>query len=195
MNAPHLADSDPYRLKTGVSSPFRSSSRGLLVTRIFRRLLSFQGVLWTLTIAIVLFLVAFPLLRNLWASYTWERVPCHLSPEGLFPPDQRKYFFQYDGVSYTCQFRNFWDSSNIAAWNVSAWRSLGTVPLGPPNAFCYISPGNPPSAVLNLDTHKRLDLAAPRLGITALLVAAAALMSRAARKHRSPAASDPAKAA
>ena len=139
----------------------------------------------------MLFLCALPLVQNLWAYYTWERAPCTLAPEGLFSSQWRKYFFELNGLRYPSHIRDFWDSTNVAAW-----RSLGTKRLDPPNTFCYVSPGDPSSAVLRLDAHKRLDLAAPRLGITALLVAATAIMSRAARQRRSPATtSDPAKAA
>ena len=156
-----------------------------------RVLFTFQGLLWTITLAGILFLGAFPLARNLWAYYTWQRVPCLLSREGLFPPNQRKYFFERNGIRFSSDARDFWAGTNLAAG-----RSLGTERLDPPNTICYVSPGDPPSAVLFLDAHQRLDRAAPQLAVATLLIVATALLSRAARRRR-PAASaaNPAKGA
>jgi hypothetical protein len=164
-------------------------SRGPLVTRAFRFFLSFQGLLWTFTLAAVLFLCALPLARNLWAYYTWERVPCTLSSEGLFAPEDRKYFFQRDGVRWSAFARDFWDRNDL-----DAIRTLGTQLIDPPNMICYVSHDARPRAVLYLDAHQHLERALPRFGVSSFLIAAAAILSRAAKKRRlaSPA-NDPAR--
>jgi hypothetical protein len=145
-------------------------------------LLSFQGLLWTVTLATAAFLCVTPLAQELWAYYTWDRVPCWYSVV------IDRYFFERDGVRYTGFTHDFWET-----FDPQIGRSTGSSQMPPADRICYVNPGPPRRAVLNLDAHQRLDHAAPRLGIATLLIVAAAVMSRAARQRRPAAAVDPAK--
>ena len=148
--------------------------------KIGRFLLSFQGLVWTLTVAASLFLCVFPLMRNLWAYWTWEQVPCWA------PPENKNFFFELDGVWYLSEVPDFWDRLDV-----SAGRSVGASVFHT-NSTCYVKRGNHVQAVHFLDAHKRLDRAAPRLGIVSLLVVVSIMLTRATRR-RPPAAADPVK--
>jgi hypothetical protein len=117
--------------------------------------------------------------KNLWAYYRWERVPCKVRTDGLF-------IFKYGDRAYTNQKRDMWDRRD--------YRPELTIDPGPTPSICYVAP-DMKDAVLYLDAHKRLDRALPALIPVALASCVAFIITyvsrRAARKRSSPEAAAP----
>lgn len=135
-----------------------------------RSLLSFQGLVWTLAFVAITVLVAFPLVKNLWAYYTWIPVPC------WYGPSNARFFFERDGASYYGECHDFWD-----AYFPVVSRATGQSKGHPTDSLCYVNPGTPKEGVAALDVHKRWDRAIPRLSISAMILVAAALLSYASK--------------
>ncbi len=135
--------------------------------RLFR---SFHGLLWLLSVTAALFLLGYPLAENLWAYCTWQQTPCWVGPEG-------RYFFEYNGARYYGTSLDFWDGLNRPATPATGTEILEN------NAVCYVDTGQPLQAVLNLDAHKHLDQALPRLAVVVMLLVATAILSFATRKR------------
>ena len=88
------------------------------LSTIARSLLCFQGLLWIFTLAVSFYLCAFPVLRNLWAYYTWDRVPCWHAKDG------NKFFFEREGVFYYGHCHTFWDSLDLGVVRATSQFSI-----------------------------------------------------------------------
>lgn len=117
-----------------------------------------------------------PLLREVWARYTWQRVPAYNFP------DTDKFLFLHKGKTWICARPNLWHSARTDAM-VAASQDLP----GPPNTVCYVSTGHPPIAVLRLDAYQHLDLGAGNFAAAAALFAVTVgLVIFSSRKKRVP---------
>jgi len=126
-----------------------------------RRLKTFSGALWACSIAAALFIVCTPLIQNLWAYYTWERVPCWGKPE--------RFFFSYGESNYYCGRRDFWVSPILRAE-----LSIPGNSHPEPTTICYVRPGHPHSAVFALDAHRHLERGMGRYATAGMLLAGCA---------------------
>ncbi|MCL2646586.1 MAG: hypothetical protein FWD61_06215 [Phycisphaerales bacterium] len=116
--------------------------------RRLKRFFTFSTVVWLLAIAAVFFLIAVPPLQDAWAYLFWKPVPCKVTiEEGKF----RKFLYNYGNCSFNSIREDFWVRNKVASWE--ARKVVGTEENF--DQTCYISPGNPYSAVLNLTAHKQ----------------------------------------
>ena len=145
-----------------------------------RFLFTFNGLLWAFTFLAALALVAYPLARNLYASYTWDKVPCWYSAA------THTWYFDRDGTRYTTDVPDFWSGFIVPA-------QMPRVPQNfarPFDDYCYVSHSQPYEAVHRLDAHKNLEGALPqliRLSVLLCVVTILTVVSRRLKHNPQPA--------
>jgi len=141
--------------------------------RISRAIFSFTTLIWSLVLVAAFVLLALPLLRNVIAYYTWEKVPCWFSPE------TRTSYFDRDGRRYATTTPDFWSTLDVSTSAVAV-----NAIKGPPNAYCYVSRSAPYQAVQSLDAHKNWPMALPRIAMFSAVLAVATVITVAAKKAK-----------
>jgi hypothetical protein len=138
-----------------------------------RFLFSFDGLLWTSAVVAGLALLAYPLARNLYASYTWDKVPCWYSPA------THTWYFDRDGNRYVTDVPDFWTSFTVPA------RPSAAAPITRPfDDAVYVSRTKPYEAVHLLNAHTNWERAMPRIVIVGFIVGVALFLTLAAKKTK-----------
>jgi len=170
-----------------------------------KRFFTFSTVVWLLAIGAVFYLIAIPPLQDAWAYFFWERVPCKAIEGGGF----RKFVFDYGvkGTQYDEEkkiktemvvIRSFYSGrENFWIRNSGTHRTFNTSDTEKNfDQTCYIAPGKPSSAVLDLTAHKQWgwDRGGGSLFLSGFVICVAAVLtfvSRIRRKASSSAARAP----
>jgi hypothetical protein len=155
---------------------------------VLKRFFTFSMAIWLLAAVAVFALIGLPPAQDAWAYFFWEKVPCRIlannpgnsqiqkAPDG--PP--RGFLYVYKGVKYTSPRMNFWYRRFTQSSVDYASTESATL-----DRTCYVSPGNPWSAVLALDAHRHFDRAADSLFLAAFVICVATVLSFLTRKrHR-----------
>jgi hypothetical protein len=129
-------------------------------------------VLWLVVAAVVIYLTSWPLLENVWASYTWDHVPCEIH-------DGIHYVYVYDGHRYIGSRKNFWDQEQTTAHETPGDRDLP-----PLDRTCYVQHGDPVMAVLNLDAPQHLEQGSLRFVNAGFILAVGIFLSVVIRRRR-----------
>ena len=132
--------------------------------------------IWLLAAVAVFVLIGLPPAQDAWAYFFWDKVPCRVLQSNH--ERSRGFLFDYKGVKWTSLRLTFWDR-RFTESSVDYAHSEPEVL----DRTCYVSPGNPWSAVLSLDAHKRFDLAADSLFLAAFVICVAAVLSWVLRKR------------
>ena len=132
--------------------------------KLLRRVLTFSGIVWTATIVIILYLTVGPLIKNLWASYNWEKIPCRTGQVG--------YTYAYKESRYHGTRESFWDLKGDLNDKL-----VSDVPQASNNE-CYVNPSAPYQSVLRVDAHKNLGHSMDRLIVSALILGVAIGVTR-----------------
>jgi hypothetical protein len=122
-------------------------------------------VLMVVAIVASVYVAFSPLMREVLAGYTWDRVPCHLYPTG-------KFIFEYKGGRFTCARPNMWAVKNGDAFPATLSTDFPDI-----NADCFVNGGNPPIAVLRLDAYKHLEGGIGNYASASLLLLAAGVFT------------------
>jgi len=138
-----------------------------------RFLFTFNGALWLFTLFAALALLGYPLARNLYAAYTWEKIPC------WYAPATKTWYFDRDGSRYSTDVPDFWSGLTVPA------APIISTPINRPfDDTCYVSRSKPYEAVHSLAAHKNWEGAMPRIIIVIVIVGVAIFLGRAANKKR-----------
>ena len=116
-----------------------------------------------------------PLVLGLYVQCTYQRMPCEIKGD--------QYFYAVDGKKYYSERFTTWDEFHLESHHVDFDQTPVT-----PNGWCYVKPGNPMAAVLNVDTYRQWKGAQTRvLPFSMLCVVAIAMtvVSKRKQSHRS----------
>jgi hypothetical protein len=129
----------------------------------WRKVWRFKVLLWAGMALVVAWLLGWPLGMNAWAGARWRQTPCHAIKEGVF-------YYRVDNVKYMSTRRDFWTVQTVT-------EKARVETMLENNDVCWVNPADPLDAVLRLDAPRRWDRAMNRLGIAAMLLATAGMLT------------------
>jgi hypothetical protein len=137
-----------------------------------RKLLTFNGLIWLGTVAVVVWLLGWPLVMNVWAASHWRQIPCQ---SGTSIPDQ--YLYVIDDTVYLSTHRDFWQMGGLSDRGVS--KSLDAT-----KDTCWVHPSDPRIAVHYLDAPRNWSNAGGRIVAAGLLMVIVAALTWADVRRR-----------
>ncbi|MGN6367287.1 MAG: hypothetical protein ACTHN5_03410 [Phycisphaerae bacterium] len=132
-------------------------------------------IIWTAVLFILLYLLLWPILLGIWAGSHWDKVPCGVTNNGSV------FVYSYQGENYYSGHMDFWNK-----YHDEAVLSGRDIPLPQFDHICYVFPGHPKTAVLNVDSFEHLDHASNAVVVSVFVVICGGVLTYAAQKRRRP---------